>query len=621
MHRREVSSRAIVGRDGPLRALAGLLEDAAAGAPQLALIAGEPGVGKTRLIGELEARARDAGFLVLHGESLEFGGEEFPYAPVVAALRELPLPEELGDDARAALSAVLPRVQPDGAGRPVSARFGQGRLYELLLELLGEAAERQPLLVVLEDVHWADRSTRDFVGFLVRNLRAERIALALTFRTGELPAGHPTRRLVTELARRPLVTRLDLEPLGRDDVATQLEAIAGAPVPAALADELFGLAGGNPFFVEELFAARREGRAEVPATVAEAVELRVAALSDPARELLAVVAAAGGHAAHAVLERCAPSALGPALREALDSGLLVRDRDDAGVALRHGLIGEVIYGALVPAERTALHEAIAAALHETGAAAAQLADQWHRAGAHADALAASLEAGAQAADAYAFAEASAHYERALVLWDVVHPEGGDRVALLSRAAQAARYGGEQQRALALGRAALEAHDHAADPERTARLYERLGEYHSWDDEAALACYASALALLGDEPTAIRARLLAAEGHALMGLRRWSESRERCDAALDVAAAAGDEAPAAAARIKRGITCTSASCCGCAAPTWARSRRWRRASGRRRGWGCAGRSAASCTSTRSTTCCGSAAGTRPRPGCSGPSAWT
>ena len=197
-----------------------------------------------------------------------------------------------------------------------------------------------------------------------------------------------------------------------------------------------------------------------------------------------------------MLERCAPEpGCGPALREALDAGLLVRDRDDEGVALRHGLIGEVIYDGLVPAERAALHQAIAARAARDGAPAARLADQWQRAGAHADALAASLEAGAQAARAYAFAEASAHYERALTLWDIVPPEDGDLVDLLSRAAQAARYSGAQPRALALGRAALAAHDHTADPQRAARLYERLGEYHSWDDAAALECYAAALRLL------------------------------------------------------------------------------------------------------------------------------
>jgi len=549
---RQVSGRAIVGRDAALATLGRVLEDAAGGAPRLALISGEPGVGKTRLVGALEARGRELGFEVLHGESLEFGGEEFPYAPVVAALRAPALEDELAeldDDARGSLAALLPRLRLGGGGPRFSDRFGQGRLYELMLDLLGRAAARRPLLMVLEDVHWADPSTRDFVSFLARNLHDERIALALTYRTGELALEHPTRRLVAELARRPLVTRLDLEPLDRDGVARQLEAIAGEAVPAALADALHARAGGNPFFVEELFAACREGRAEAPSTVAEAVGMRITGLSAPTRELLAVVAAAGGQVTHAVLDRCAPAS-GPALREALDAGLLVRDCGDEGIALRHGLIGEVIYAALVPGERTALHEAIAAAMRETGAEPARLADQWQRAGAHGDALAASLEAGAQAARDYAFAEASAHYERALTLWDVAPPAQGDRVGLLSAAAQAARYSGDQPRAMALGRAALDAHDHTADPERAARLYERLGEYHSWDDAAALECYAEALRLLGDDPTPLRARLLTAEGHALMGLRRWAESRERCERALAIA---GEDAQAAAARTTLGIT--------------------------------------------------------------------
>jgi DNA-binding CsgD family transcriptional regulator len=549
--RRQVSSQAIVGRDAALGTLGRVLHDAAEGAPQLALIAGEPGSGKTRLVGALEAHARELGFLVLHGECLEFGGEELPYAPVIAALRALPLEEELDDldeDARAALAVLLPRLK--GGGPRSSDRFGQGRLYERVLDLLGRAAARRPLLVVLEDVHWADPSTCAVVSFLARNLGEGRIALALTFRTGELALEHPTRRLMAELARRQLVTRLDLEPLDRDAVARQLEAIAGEPVPTALADDLHRRAGGNPFFVEELFATWRDGRAEIPATVADAIGLRVAAVPAGGRALLSVLAAAGGQASHAVLEHCAPAS-GPSLREALDAGLVMRDRADEGVALRHGLIGEVIYAELVPAERTELHTAIAAAMLRTGAPAARLADQWQRAGAHADALSASLEAGADAAHQYAFAEASAHYERALTLWDVVAPDDADRVELLAGAAQAARYSGDQPRALELGRAALAAHDHAADPERAARLYERLGEYHSWDDEAALECYRQALRLLGDAPTPLRARLLAAEGHALMGLRRWAESRERCERAIAVAG--GDDGQAAAARITLGIT--------------------------------------------------------------------
>jgi DNA-binding CsgD family transcriptional regulator len=142
-----------------------------------------------------------------------------------------------------------------------------------------------------------------------------------------------------------------------------------------------------------------------------------------------------------------------------------------------------------------------------------------------------VEAGLDAAGVYAFAEAWVHFERALELWDPAVPLPVDRVELLAQAAQAARFAGDPDRAVALCREALDALDHGAEPERAARLYERLGEFQFWDDEAALESYAAALRLTPGEP-----RLLAAEGHALMGLRRWREARERCEAAL--AAGAG-----------------------------------------------------------------------------------
>ena len=302
-------------------------------------------------------------------------------------------------------------------------------------------------------------------------------------------------------------------------MAAQLEAIAGAPVPVALAQEVHARAGGNPFFVEELFAARDA------ATLTEAVQLRVDRLGPAAGRTLGVIAAAGGRLEDDLLEALAPDAA--ALRLALDAGVLVRGED--GVAFRHGLIGEVVYGRLLPAERRALHREIAAALPP--APPGRRARQYHRAGLRSEALAASVEAGLDAAGVYAFAEAWVHFERALELWDASVPLPVDRVELLAQAAQAARFAGDPDRAVALCRDALDAFDHAADPERAARLYERLGEFQFWDDEAGLESYAAALRLTPGEP-----RLLAAEGHALMGLRRWTEARERCEAAL--AAGAG-----------------------------------------------------------------------------------
>jgi DNA-binding CsgD family transcriptional regulator len=551
----------IVGREEPLLQLDHVLAAAREGHPRLVLLAGEAGVGKTRLALELERRARERGLLVLHGESIEFGGEEFPYAPIVAALRDLPdawladVLEEIDEEAREELAALLPRRPRIRSGQNrFSSRYGQARLCELVLDLLGRLAdEHTPVLVVLEDLHWADRSSRDLLAFLARSLRAERLAFAVTYRTGELPRHHPLRRLLAELARRPVVTRLELDPLGRNHVAAQLEAIAGQPVAARLVDRMHARSGGNPFFVEELFAACREGADRVPGTVAEAVLGRVGRLPVRARSLLSVVAAAGGRVEHAVLELVSPeSELGPTVRDALDAGLLAVD--DREVALRHGLIGEVVYGSLVPGERVALHRRLARAMATTGAPPARLADQWHRAGAYDDALAASVQAGLHAARVYAFTEARGHLDRALELWSVAdrRPDGVDHVELLARASQAARYTGDRERAVALGRQALEEVDDSRAPIRAARLYERLGEFASWDDRAALACYDRALTLLPPDPLPERARLLAAQGHALMGMRRWEEARERCELALTAAGEVHGEQQAAAAGVTLGL---------------------------------------------------------------------
>ena len=482
-----LSSGDIVGRDAALAGIDRLLTDL----PGVLLLAGEAGIGKTRLAGAAEERA--AGFTVLRGGAIELGGAELAYGPLIAALRDVP--EAFSD---------LP-----------AAPGSQGRVFELLLRRL---AALGPLLLVLEDLHWADRSTLEFLSFLARNLRRERIAVLASYRTDGLPA--ELQRLFAELARVRTVTRIELEPLTPPEVVRQLDAIAAEPVPSALAAELHARAGGNPFFAEELFAAR--GDDGLPPSVADAVLTRV---PPEARRTLELIAAAGGRLEHAQLD--APEAL----HAALDAGLLVRERDDRGVAFRHGLIGEALYARLLPAERLALHRELAEALPDDAPAATR-ALQCHLAGLHAEALAASVTAGLDAARANAFAEAGAHFERALALWDDDAPLPLDRVGLLAHAAQAARFTGAHERALARCREAIAATD---DPVREALLWERLGEYHFWDDEAALECYRHALRLLGPGPSPERSRLLAAEGHALMGLRRWSESRERCEAALDAGA--------------------------------------------------------------------------------------
>ena len=492
-----MKARPLIGRDAPLLEL----EQALAAPPAVVLVSGEAGIGKTRLVTEVER----SDCRLLHGECIEFGGEALAYAPVVAALRGLPPVwlaaqlDALTEEARRALAAVLPRSAM-GAGGPAA------QLYELLLELLGRFADAHgPVLLVLEDIQWADRSTLALLAFLARNLRAERLVVLATYRVDDELAPE-LRRLAAELSRREIVRRVELSPLAPDEVERQLAALAGERVPTSLARELHARAGGNPFFVEELYAARTD-------TVTEAVLARVGRLDD---DMLAVLAAVGGPAPHTLLERLEIEP--DALRAGLDAGVLVRAGD--GLAFRHGLIGEVVYERLFPAERVALHRSLAAALQDP----AQRAHHCQRAGLRGEALAASMEAGIEAARVHAHSEARVHFERALELWDA----SVDRVDLLSRAAQAARFSGDPERAVALCREALALEQ---EPGRRADLYERLGEYHFWDDETALECYEHALALQPDEP-----RLLAAKGHALMGLRRWEESRACCEAALAAGAA-------------------------------------------------------------------------------------
>jgi DNA-binding CsgD family transcriptional regulator len=556
VHRR-VSSRSIVGREDELHALDRLLADAADGHPALLVLTGEAGIGKSRLARELEERARRSGFLVLHGESVELGGEAFPYAPVADALRDLPLGWAASAlagatvEARSALATLLPDVErepgPDGPD-------AHGRRCLLVAGLLAQLAEEQPVLIVLEDLHWADRSSSDVVAYLARSLRSVPVACAMTVRTGELPASDPLRRLLAELERRPAATTLRLGALSREQVALQLEAIAGEPVAATLPGELHARAGGNPFLVEELFAAQRSGAgAAIPATLAEATLLRVESLSPEAQRVLALLAVAGGRLSHDVLARL--DATGPALRVLLDAGIAVRDRDDRGVVLRHGLTGEVVAAHLLPGERAALHREIACVLAGMpGVPAAQLAEHWSAAGERPEALAASIAAGNEARQMAAYAEALPHFERAIALWDAA--EAGslplDRAGLLGRAAEAARFSGDSARAIVHGRAALGAIDPAADPARAARLLERLGEAHFWDDAAALELYDAALEMLPPGPSAERARLLAAQAHALMGLRHWEEARRRCETVLAMDGAGGVREAAASALTTLGL---------------------------------------------------------------------
>jgi predicted ATPase len=484
----EVASPAFIGRAVELGRLDEVLERAEQGRPRVVLVAGDAGVGKTRLVLALADRARRRGMRVLMGGCVELGDIGLPYLPVVDALRELADdPEEAGLLAGAATTApglgrLLPGIAPGGSGGDDPDQL---QVVDAVRAVLVGLSVRSPVLLVLEDLHWADRATRDLVTFLARTLRSGRATLVVSYRSDDLHRCHPLRPLLAELVRLPTVERLELAPFTRTELAKQLEAIAGAPLRADQVEGIYARSEGNPFYAEQpLAAGADDAGSELPATLAEVLLARLQGLSEPARQVLAVAAVAGRRVPHRLLAEVAaqPEAdLEQGLREAVGAGVLSSEAATGSYAFRHALLQEAVYGDLLPGEQARLHAAYARLLAaDPDGAAAELAH--HSMASHdlAGALAASVRAAEEAEAVLAPAEALGHLSNVLRLWDRVPDPaataGMDRVELTLRAAAAAGAAGEPQRAASLARDAAASAESGQDPAQAARAYERLGMY-------------------------------------------------------------------------------------------------------------------------------------------------
>ncbi|MDQ1487074.1 MAG: hypothetical protein QOJ62_2767, partial [Actinomycetota bacterium] len=260
-----VVSPIFVGRAQELAALERAMQAGAEGQPIFALIGGEAGVGKTRLVEELSARATDAGFLVLVGHCLELGADGLPLAPLVDALRALARARsrdellELLGPARRGLARLLPELDPEAAADAREADGRAAQLLELVLGLVNRLSAERPLMLVLEDLHWADQSTLELVAFLVRSMREARVLLVATYRSDELHRRHPLRPLLSGWERVRSVERLELARFDRDEVSTQLDAILARKSGPELVDVIFDRSGGNAFLVEELVGVVQAG--------------------------------------------------------------------------------------------------------------------------------------------------------------------------------------------------------------------------------------------------------------------------------------------------------------------------------------------------------------------------
>jgi DNA-binding CsgD family transcriptional regulator len=557
-----VSSPILIGRSAEFVRLRAAFELAVDGQSGATLVAGEAGVGKTRLVTEFAELARAEGAEILQGGCILLGEGALPYAPVVEAFRGLirrTSPDALDallGPGRAELARLVPDLGPvpEEAASGLSIGSAQGRLFELLLGVLERLAAVSPVIFIVEDLHWSDRSTRDLLGFLVRNLREAAVMLVFTYRSDELHRRHPLLPFLAELGRAPGVDRLDLEPFDGGESAAQLRAIAGHDLDPALIDSIHTRSGGNAFFAEELLAAAgQDGRSELPQTLRDLLLARVTDLAEGTQEFLRVASAAGQRVDPGLIGAALDmdsTALYDALRESVSHQVLVPD-PTAGIeryAFRHALLQEAIYDDLLPGERTRLHGAFARTLEATTAGdashTAELAYHWYAAHDLPRALDAAVAAGVAAEVGYAFPEALVQYERAIELWDRVPDAeihaGRDRVDLLAALAGVARFH-DAARAVSYVQTAIRLVDETADPVRAGLLNERLGRY-AWiagQGELAKQAHRTAMRLIPAEPPSeARARALAGLAQILMLGARFDEAHVLAEEARTLAQVVG-----------------------------------------------------------------------------------
>ena len=523
----------------------------------LVLVGGEAGVGKSRLLGELAARIDQPG-LVVTGYCVELVDQALPFGPITQILRALqrkldaPTFEAVIGSARDELGGLLPDV-----ATPRHDGVVTGALFEQILGVFERIAQRIPTLVVIEDLHWADRSTRELLVFLARNLRAVSIVVAGTYRSDDLHRRHPLRSVLAELERTGAVERIDLARFDRDEVRELIASILGTEPSPELVDRTFERSDGNAFFAEELLVSQAIDSFTLPATLRDIVLARVDGLSDDAQQVLRTASVIGRTADHRLLAAAAglpEPALLAATREAVVEHLLVTDADALEYRFRHALVREAIWDDLLPGERVALHAHVAELLAEhpdwfdgtRHELAAELACHWDAARDTTRALESSLAAARASEQMYAYAEALAHIERVLGLWpqvaDAELRTGMRHVDAMRYAAQQAEMAGGGDRALDYVRHALDEIDPAADPVTAGLLHERWARYvwmlgGAWSE--ILDHCDEAVRLVPPEPSQPRATVLATLGQHLMLAGRTTDAIAACEEAIRVAQLVGE----------------------------------------------------------------------------------
>jgi DNA-binding CsgD family transcriptional regulator len=495
---------AFVGRERELARLQSVLADKA----RLVLVVGDAGIGKTRFVGEGLRRATAGGMFAVGGGCLPLA-EKLPLLPVADALAELSRVDD-GRPFEAALEVAPAFVRPEvarllprlSAGEPALPEPAEGWRYERLFagvaELLCGVARRSPLALLVEDVHWADSATLDFLTYLVRAGRGDPVSVVATCRSDEVPLDAAVADWLAHLRRDAAVEEIRLGPLSRSEVAEQIAALVVTPSANELVEEVYARAEGHPFFTEQLLAAAVTGSGELaqpvalPARLAELLVARAAGCGGDARAVLSALAVAGRPLTEVMLGEVVGldrDAVLAAVRE-LSAARLLAAPSDGAHRLRHALLAEAVAAELLPGEQVSLHERLAGALQTAGneTLAAEAAGHWAAAGRTADELQARLAAANAAEQVFAYADAAAHWQRAIELCQAdpgAKPRGGIEVPhLYIRALDALEASGDRVRVGVVAEAAYRRYADHPDRATAALIHFRAAAYREFFDSPA-----------------------------------------------------------------------------------------------------------------------------------------
>ncbi|HEY2297609.1 MAG TPA: AAA family ATPase [Jatrophihabitans sp.] len=557
----------LVGRTSELAALVGVLDGAVDAQAVVGVVGGDAGVGKTRLLTELVETATDRGMTVLVGHCVDLGDTPPPYLPFSEAFARLAAEDRDAVDELVAAHPPLAGLLPGRGARSADDRLDRGELFEAVLATLADLAERRPVLLLVEDMHWADQATRDLLGFLFTRIGTERLAVVASFRSDDLHRRHPLRQTLAQWTRLPSVTRVQLDPLPADEIRMLVSALHPAPLADAEMASIISRADGNAFFAEELVAAAEQCNSaqHLPWQLADLLLVRLERLSDDAREVVRVAAVAGRRVAHAMLAEVVdlpPARMDAALRDAIDVHVLQLTPSGRGYTFRHALLAEAVYDDLLPGEVVRLHAAYAQALAgREDRSAAELARHARASHDLDTAYVASVRAGDEAMGVAAPQEALAHYEAALELAPRATTAPDDLSELVVATVDAADAAGHSARGLRLARGALaELPDDASELHRGRLLFAlvraALGEEI---DEDILTASSTALSLTPAEPPSrFRVRVLAQHARVAFIVGRDVEADRSAREAIELGEAIGERVGVTEARTTLAIVARRAS---------------------------------------------------------------